>query len=62
MNYFETVKKENIGKRYKFDDREFTVKTGMEEGYIHLVADDTREGIEKIYTFFSILYGEYEEI
>lgn len=62
MNYFETVKKENIGKIYKFDNREFTVKTGIEEGYIHLVADDTGEGIEEIYNFFSILYGKYEEI
>lgn len=62
MEFNEVVKKINIGKRYKFDNRKFTLKPGIEEGYIHLVTDDTGEGIEEIYNFFSILYGKYEEI
>ena len=61
MRAEEVMKIENVGKRYKVFGREFTLKTYI-GGNPRLVADDTGEDIEEIYNFFSLLYGEYEEI
>ena len=61
MRAEEVMKIENVGKGYKVFGREFTLKTDI-GGNPRLVADDTGEDIEEIYNFFSLLYGEYEEI
>jgi hypothetical protein len=62
MKAEEVMKLENVGKRYKVFGREFTLKMGVDEKILCLVSDDTGEDIEEIYTFFALLYGEYEEI
>ena len=61
MRAEEVMKIENVGKKYKVFGREFTLKTDI-GGNPRLVADDTGEDIEEIYNFYSLLYGNYEEI
>lgn len=62
MKAEEVMKMENEGKKYRIFDREFTLKTDIDGKDLCLVSDETRRSIEEIYNFYSLLYGEYEEI
>ena len=62
MKAEEVMKMENVDKRYKAFGREFTLKLGVDGKSVYLVSDDTGEDIEDIYNFYSLLYGEYEEV
>ena len=62
MKAEEVMKMENVGKKYRIFGREFTLKTNSSGKNPHLVSDATRKDIEEIYDFYSLLYGEYEEV
>jgi hypothetical protein len=62
MKAEEVMKIENVGKKYKVFGREFTLKMGVDGESVYLASDDAGEDIEDIYNFYSLLYGNYEEI
>ena len=60
MNIMEVMKKENLGKRYTSEGREFVLEESLY--YLWLKDEKTKEVIEDNLTLDEILHMEFEEI
>ena len=60
MNIMEVMKKENLGKRYTSEGREFILVDGIY--YLWLQDEKSKEVIEDDFTLDEILHMDFEEI